>query len=255
VSGTWGPIIFFLSLAAIAIVALRRADIGIAFPVEPTLVVEAIGWVCVIGLILKRYFPPNAFGYKLPTDGWIFASLGFALALALIAGIASSNAAFVLRPGWWKGPAGRIGAIVVVIALAGGLAFGFTNTAVSTEVPSVRTPQPASTFKGLPPCARTYHMPTPDGFTPLSGSQIRGIASCNALFTTGIGLDPGFRRFVAALQKAGWTVTPGRSGPSYRLASLRGRLCGNLTLITQSPKVVLAQVILNSLCPSPAASK
>jgi hypothetical protein len=254
-SGTWGPIIFFLSLTAIAVVVLRRARIGVAFPVEPTLVIEAVGWICVIGLILKRYFPPKAFGFKLPTDGWIFVSLAFALGLALLAGIASSNAAFVLRPGWLKGRAGRIGVVVLVIALAGGLSFGFTNTAVSTAVPKARAPQPASTYKGLPPCARTYKMPTPVGFTPLSGTQIKGFTNCNALFTTTIGLDPGYKRFVAALQKAGWTVTPGRSGASYRTAGLRGRLCGNLTLITQTPKVVVAQVILNSLCPSPVPTK
>jgi len=254
-SGTWGPIIFFLSLTAVAVVLLRRANVGIAFPVESTLVIEAIGWVCVIGLILKRYFPPKAFGFKLPTDGWIFASLAFALALALLAGIASSNAALVLRPGWLKGRAGRIGIVVAAIALAGGLTFGFTNTAVSTSVPTARVPQPASTYKGLPPCARTYQLPTPAGFTPLSGTQIKGFPNCNALFTTTIGLPTGYNRFVAALQKAGWKVTPGRSGTSYRTASLRGRLCGNLTLITQSPKVIVAQVILNSLCPSPVPTK
>jgi hypothetical protein len=254
-SGTWGPIIFFLSLTAVAVVVLRRAGIGIAFPVEPTLVIEGIGWVCVIGLILKRYFPPKAFGFKLPTDGWIFVSLALALGLALLAGFASSNAAFVLRPGWLKGRAGRIGVVVMVLALAGGLSFGFTNTAVSTAVPTARAPQPASTYKGLPPCARTYKMPTPAGFTPLSGTQLKGFANCNALFTTGIGLDQGYKRFAAALQEAGWKVTPGRSGTAYRTAGLRGRLCGNLTLITQTPKVVVAQVILNSLCPSPVPTK
>jgi hypothetical protein len=253
-SGTWGPVIFFLAAAAVVIVVLRRAGIGVAFPVEPTLVVEAIGWVCVIGLILKRYFPPKPFGYKLPTDGWIFASLAFALGLALIAGIASSNAAFVLRPGWWKGAPGRIGAIVLVIALAGGLAFGFTNTAVSTAVPKARVNPPASEFKGLPPCATRIHLPTPTGFTPTAGSEVKGLNNCNVLFTSTLTVDVAFSRFVAALRGKGWSVSPGRPATTFRTARLGGRSCGALTLVAQPTKVVVAQVI-SYPCPVIAPSK
>jgi hypothetical protein len=250
-SGTWGPIIFFLSVAAVAIVVLRRAGIGIAFPVEPTLVVEAIGWVCVIGLILKRYFPPKPFGFKLPTDGWIFASLAFALGLALLAGVASSNASFVLRPGWWKGTAGRIGAVVVVIALAGGLAFGFTNTAVSTAVPKIKENPPATQSKGLPPCAKRLHVPTPTGFTALSGSEVKGLNNCSVQYSSSLPLKTGFDRFVAALQGSGWTVTTGRSSAIYELASLSGRTCGTLTTAQTQPKTLVTLVNLIS-CSQPA---
>src|SRR5437588_2381589 len=134
-SGTWGPVIFFLALAALAIVVLRRAQVPVAFPVESPLVVEAIGWICVIGLILKRYFQPVVFGAKLPSAGWIFASLACALGLAILAGTASSNTAFVLRPRWFSGKPGWIGSAVLAIALAGGLAMGFTNTSVPTTAP------------------------------------------------------------------------------------------------------------------------
>jgi len=247
-SGTWGPIIFFLALAAVAIVVLRRAQIAIAFPIEPTLVVEGIGWVCVIGLILKRYFSPSAFGFKLPTDGWLFASLGLALALALLAGIASKDAAFVLRPGWWKGTPGKIGASVLVITLAGGLVFGFTNTAVSTSIPKANATPPAITTKGLPPCAKRIHLPTPNGFTAAAGSEIPSINHCDIQYASSLPLVTGFDRFVAALRGAGWTVTAGRSSPVYRLATLGGRTCGTLTIAQTRPKTLVALVSLN-VCP------
>ena len=253
-SGTWGPIIFFLAVSAIAIVLLRRQGIPVAFPIEPTLVIEAIGWVCVIALILKRYFPPKAFGFKLPTDGWLFLSMGLAIGLALLAGVASSNAAFVLRPGWWKGAGGRIGAAVLVVALAGGLSFGLTNTAVSTTIPQVQANSPAITSKGLPPCAKRLHVPTPNGFTAVLGTEIRSINQCAVQYSSSLSLPTAFDRFVGALRGSGWTVQAGRSSPMYRLASLSGPTCGSLTVAVTQSKVLVALVNL-SPCPVVTPSK
>jgi hypothetical protein len=253
-SGTWGPVIFFFAVAVVAIVLLRRQGIAVSFPVEPTLVVEAIGWVCVLGVIAKRFFPPKAFGYKLPTDGWLFVSLALALGLALLAGMSSSNAAFVLRPSWWKSTGGKIGTAILVIALAGGLTFGLTNTAVSTTIPQVKANPPAVQSKGLPPCAKRINLPTPDGYTAVLGSEIPSISHCAVQFSSSLPLQIAFTRFVAALRGAGWTVQAGRSSSNYRLAALTGRTCGSLTVAVTQPKVLVALVNL-SPCPAVTPSK
>jgi hypothetical protein len=225
-SGTWGPIIFFLALAALAIVVLRRVQIPVAFPVEAPLVVEAIGWICVIGLILKRYFQPTLFGTKLPSDGWIFASLACALGLAILAGTASSNTAFVLRPRWFGGRPGWIGTAVVAAALAGGLALGFTNTSVPTAAPVKPGPQPTQ-IRGLPNCAKRLKLPTPQGFTAYVGYES---TTCIATWYTSFGLNQAYSRYTSALRAAHWTVTDGQQKTGGRTAALRGPACGNASV-------------------------
>jgi len=230
-SGTWGPIIFFLSLAALTIVILRRAGVSVAFPVESPLVVEGIGWACVIGLILKRYLQPIAFGAKLPSDGRIFVSLACALGLALLAGMASKNSAFVLRPSWFAGKPGWIGTAVLVVALAGGITLGLTNTSVPVASPTVIKPGPQPTqIHGLPPCARKLHIPTPQGFTPYIGYDS---STCIATWFSTFGLNQAYSRFSGALRKAGWTVTDGQARPGGRMGALKGLGCGSASVATQ----------------------
>jgi hypothetical protein len=229
-SGTWGPIIFFLALAALVIVVLRRVQVPIAFPVEPPLVVEAIGWICVVGLILKRYFQPTVFGTKLPSDGWIFVSLACALALAILAGTASSNTAFVLRPRWFGGRPGWIGSAVLAVALAGGLALGFTNTSVPTAAPLKPGPQP-SQIRGLPTCAKRLNLPTPQGFTAYVGYES---TTCIAIWYTNYSLTQAYARYTAALRAAHWTVTDGQQKTGGRQAALRGPACGNASVASAS---------------------
>ena len=237
-SGTWGPIIFFLALAALAIVVLRRMQVEIAFPVEAPRVVEAIGWICVIGLILKRYFQPVVFGTKLPSDGWIFAALASALGLAILAGTASSNTAFVLRPRWFGGTPGWIGSAVLAVALAGGLALGFTNTSVPTAAPVKPAPQP-SQIRGLPNCAKRLHLPTPPGFTAYIGYES---SPCIALWYTSLPLAPAYARYMGALRAAHWTVTDGQQKTGGRSASLRGPACGSASV--QTARLTGAQVVV-----------
>jgi len=241
-SGTWGPIIFFLALAALAIVVLRRVQVSIAFPVEAPLVVEAIGWICVIGLILKRYFQPTVFGTKLPSAGWIFASLACALALAILAGTASSNTAFVLRPRWFGGRPGWIGTAVLAVALAGGLALGFTNTSVPAAAPVKPGPQP-SQIRGLPNCAKRLNLPTPQGFTAYVGYES---TTCIATWYTSFTLSQAYSRYTAALRAARWIVTDGQQKTGGRTAALRGPACGNASVasarLTGKPQVVVEVV-------------
>jgi hypothetical protein len=225
-SGTWGPVIFFLALAALAIVVLRRMQIPVAFPVEAPLVVEAIGWICVIGLILKRYFQPTVFATKLPSDGWIFASLACALGLAILAGTASSNTAFVLRPRWFSGTPGWIGSAVLALALAGGLALGFTNTSVPTAGPVKPAPQPTQ-IRGLPACAKRLNLPTPQGFTAYVGYES---STCIATWYTSLGLNKAYSRYTTALRTAHWTVTDAPQKTGGRSATLRGPACGNVSV-------------------------
>ena len=237
-SRTWGPIIFFLALAALAIVVLRRMQVPIAFPVEAPLIVEGIGWLCVIGLILKRYFQPTVLGVKLPSDGWIFASLACALGLAILAGTASSNTAFVLRPRWFSGRPGWIGTAVLVVALAGGFALGFTGSSVPT--PAALKPTPRLTqFRGLPNCARRLHLPTPPGFTAYFGYES---TSCIATWQTSFGLNRAYLRYKAALRAAHWTVTDGQQKTGGRAGMLSGPACGSVSVATGRAQVLVEVV-------------
>ena len=251
-SGTWGPIIFFLSLAALAIVILRRAGVSVAFPVESPLVVEGIGWACVIGLILKRYLQPISFGAKLPSDGWIFVSLACALGLALVAGMASKNTAFVLRPRWFAAKPGWIGSAVLVLALAGGITLGLTNTSVPVASPTVIRPGPQPTqIRGLPPCAKKLHLPTPQGFTPYVGYDS---SQCIATWFSTFGLNQAYSRYTGALRKAGWTVTDGQARTEGRTGALTGRGCGTASVATQpqngKTRVIVSVIVYPCSTPS-----
>jgi hypothetical protein len=240
-SGTWGPIIFFSALASFVIVVLRRVHVPIAFPVEATLVVEGLGWVSVIGLIFKRYFAPSVLGSTLATDGWIFASLLFALALAILGGMASSSAPFVVRPGWFRGNGGKIGAGVLGIALAAGLTLGFANQA-TTQVAKARTVTPPTQVKGFPPCARRLHLPSPAGFTPTQGFDYKGQDNCIATFSTKLSLTAAYDRYTKALKAGGWTLVQGRSSTASRVVGIRGPVCGTVAVLTQ--KTVTVSVIV-----------
>jgi len=251
-SGTWGPIVFFAALTALAIVGLRRAGIAIDFPVEPTLVIEIIGWVCVVALILKRYRVPQVAGIKLPTDGWIFASLVCALGLAVTAGWASSNAPFVVRKAWFRDPAGRLGTAVIAVALAGGLGFGFAN-AVSAPTSSAGTPTVIPQLvRGVPKCAGKLHIPTPQGYTATQGYDFKNQpTNCVVYYTTSLKLDTALSRMVSTLRASGWTVTQGRPTPISRTLAISGRGCGAVQLITQAGRPTT--VYLNVLpCPKPS---
>jgi len=252
-SGTWGPIIFFLSLAALAIVILRRAGVAIAFPVESPLVVEGIGWACVIGLILKRYLQPIAFDAKLPSDGWIFVSLACALGLALLAGMASKNTAFVMRPRWFTGKPGWIGIVVTAVALAAGITIGLTNTSVPVASPTVIKPGPQpSRIRGLPPCATKLHLPTPAGFTAYIGYD--SSSECIATWFSTFGLNQAYSRYTGALKTAGWTVTDGQARPEGRTGSLKGRGCGSASAATQPlngrTRVIVSVIVYPCSTPS-----
>ena len=252
-SGTWGPIVFFAALTSLAIVVLRRAGVAIEFPVEPTLLVEGIGWLCVIGLILKRYFAPQVAGAKLPTDGWIFASLVCALGLAVTAGWASSNAPFVIRKTWFHDRAGQIGSGVLALAIVGGLSFGFANTVPTVSGSSTGPPIVAPQLtRGLPKCAGRLHIPKPPGFTATQGYDFKNQpTTCVAYFSTSLKLDVGFSRFVAALRAAGWTVTFGKPTPVSRTAGIKGPGCGAMTMIIQSGRPTTAYL---NVLPCPRAT-
>ncbi|MGZ4212725.1 MAG: hypothetical protein ACXVQV_05775 [Actinomycetota bacterium] len=247
-SGSWGPVIFFLALLSVAIVALRRARMPVAFPIEATLIIEAGGWVSVIGLILKRYFAPRAFGFTLPTDGWLFASLGLSLALAVLGGMASSNASFVVRPGWFRGRAGVLGAAIVVLALAGGVTFGFVNTSVQPVARSSPTPQRVD---GMPRCGTRLHLPAPSSFTPTIGFDFKGQPNnCTATLTTTLAIGPATSSYVAALRSAGWTVQESSTSSLYRVLTVKRGACGSIALVALPKRPVSVTATLYPCAPT-----
>jgi len=251
-SATWGPIVFFLALVAVAIVVLRRAGVPVSFPVEPTLVIEGLGWAAVVGIIIKRYFAPKQFSIALPTDGWLFASLLAAVALAVLAGVASSSAPFVIRPGWLRERSGQLGAGILVVALALGIAFGLTNNAFS--VPKVaRQTQPAPTVSGMPTCARRLALPVPSGLTPVAGIDSKNGANCFVTFRTSLSLKTATARYTTILKQNDLKVSAGPATKASSTLGFRGRICGTVQLIKVGNNPVSVAVILLS-CVAPVPS-
>jgi hypothetical protein len=215
--------------------------------------VEGIGWLCVLALILKRYFAPQIAGIRLPTDGWIFASLLCALGLAVTAGWASSSAAFVVRKGWFRDVPGQLGTAALALALVGALAFGFINTVPSASRPGGSLVVAPQLVRGSPKCAARLHLPTPPGFTATQGYDFKDQPStCVTFYSTSLKLDPAMSRFTSALEGEGWSVTIGRPTQISRVAAIRGRSCGALTIVVQSGHPTMAYVnVLPCASPTP----
>ncbi|MFA5890068.1 MAG: hypothetical protein WDA27_03805 [Actinomycetota bacterium] len=273
-SGTWGPVVFFLALAAVGVIALRRLNAPVRFPVESGLVVEAVAWVSIVGLFIKRFMrvKAGATGFTLGVTRGQTIALFVAVGLALVAGRLSTNAPIMIRPGWFRDREGKIGVAILGVALAVGLIFGFTNSAFPGQPqsqagavnPNVRQ------VTGMPKCGKDMRFPVPAGVTATSGYDIKGSPTCVMTFSSSsLTLSKMYSRFVAALRKAGWSVTSSPALQTTRVLSLTKPKCGQMTFIegqsgatsaTASPKASPAKKVRTATvwvgpCASPAPSR
>jgi hypothetical protein len=235
-SGTWGPIIFFLALAGVAIVALRRLKVPIAFPFDHSLILEGIGWLSVGMAFIKRFFAPHLNTFKYQINTWpMLATMFAAVAVALLGGRVSSGAPFVMRPGWFKDRAGKTGAALLGVALALGIAFGLTAGS-SDASQATSNPLKSKQILGFPNCAKKAKFPQFAGFkatlgaeTPASGSQQ---ASCVVTFTAPFTTKVALARIETALQGAHWTFAVAKTAAPASFASLtlKAPKCGAVTI-------------------------
>lgn len=248
-SGTWGPVVLGLAVAAVAIVVLRRLGVAVQFPVHHALVLEGIGWAAVGALLIKRVWAPRIAGTEMGTTGWLIAALIVALGIALVAGSVSQGVVLVLRPGWFAATSGRLGAGVLALGIAAGGAFGVLND-VQTGL-NVPPNQASQLEEGYPECAERL-LPVPEGVEPDRGGPAQG--NCLAVLRTELRQRRAYNRYINTFEAAGWTIVydarQDDENPLLQMQARRGADCAtvlvqagqgmrqkNVTLIIGPPEI------------------
>jgi len=229
-TGTWGPVVFFLGVGAVVLVALRRLKIAVSLPFPESVVLEGIGWLATLTSIVKaRFRPEYQAGLKFGLGNWVWLAVGAGLAIALLAARSSGKAPFVAIPGWWRGRAGTVGAAVLVAIVAASAAFAATNSYKAK--PLAGTPQAqqsSNAVRGqIPDCAKS--VPFPRTFRPVSGASQSD--SCVALLATDQKPTDATAAIKASLTAGHWrfTATPGVSGST--ILALTSPKCGTLQIV------------------------
>lgn len=257
-AGRFGPLVTFLGLAGVLIVLLRRFRKDVAFPVDHALVIEGIGWLTTLGIVLSNLFRPKVASFPTRSSIFLFVSLLLAVALALWAGRISSSAPFVIRPGWFKRAAGKLGAAILIVSLLAGVAFGVLNGGSNdlSAAPTKRN-QPPAKILGEPPCLKTYKFPVPAGIKAEYG--LPSNEPCIAVFFSELKAATVDSRLRAALTNAGWKYSrakavKGTSTGDFRQLSLTKPSCGTVVTLPDPNKKHKTQVVV-SLASCPTAKK
>jgi hypothetical protein len=231
-SGTWGPIILALGVGSFLLIVLRRIKVAVGLPFEESLVHEAIGWVSLIGIALKSRFRP---GSDLFGVGWgIYVAIGAAVPLLLIAGRMSPHAPLVVRPGWFRGRAGRIGIVVIAVVLAGGATFATRNAVDLKGTVGTNRRLPPGTVRGLPKCAESF--PLPKNTKPTFGVGDKDAPTCQAYFSDERSLADTVAAFKEALDKDGWVYTTQQQSPAVTQFDISKPRCGQLYVVSNTPQ-------------------
>lgn len=257
-SGTWGPIVFFLAVAALAIVGLRRLGVAVAFPVSHALVLEGIGWVSVVFMLLKRFRTPTGFEPAGPIDGGYWLAIVASVGVALLASRLSKDAPFLTIPGWFAGRAGKIGAGILAFSLIAGVAFAFTTDFGSAARPNFGSAggndEVPQLQQGLPSCITDSGFPVPEGVQPSQGYGNDEQNICTAIFTSDRSVKQLDKAYRAALKQADWgfQVLKGAAGGSEnaRVYSITAPECGTLQILNTEQSRSISVVIGPDFCQS-----
>ena len=251
-SGTWGPIILALGAGSFLLILLRRLKIPVGLPFEESLVHEGIGWLSLIGIALKSRFRPgqNLFGIGYG----IYVAIGAAVLLLLIAGRMSPHAPLVVRPGWFRGRAGRIGMVVIALVLASAATFATTNAVNLSADTTTNRRLPPGTVRGLPKCAESF--PVPKDVRPTFGVGEKDAPTCQAYFSDDRSLADAVAAFKESLDKAGWTYTTQQQSPAVTQFDITKPRCGQLYVVSntqQGSSGSLAYATFGPCTPAPTA--
>lgn len=249
-TGSLGPVVFFLGLASLAIIVLRRAGVALSLPTEESLVHEGFGYAAVLAVLVKARFrpglPPELGGIRMGVGWGIWLAVVAGIAVALLAARMGPRAPLVLRPGWYRAAGGRLGASVLGLALVCASAFGVTQSFdLQAALQARQTPGPTGNIvRGrLPGCAR--RIPVPRGVKALAGVEPSGQqAVCVAQL--GSSLTPArlAALYKRELRKAGWTFTVPQQQGSFQTLSLTGPRCGSMYFVQAQSGGSVAQVAL-----------
>jgi hypothetical protein len=221
-TGSWGPVILFLAAGSLLLVALRRVGLAVSLPIEESLVHEAAGWLALAAAVLKSRFRPGLEGLLLSYGLWV--GIGGAVLLIILAGRMSPHAPLVFRPGWHRGRAGKIGAVVLLAMIGGSAAFGMINTTPLVPKASVSNVPGVITGR-LPDCAKGF--PVPSGVRPTQAFE----RPCQAQLSSDKTAADVTAAFDAALKQGGWTFTSAVQGPGATTFTLTKPTCGTLVVV------------------------
>jgi hypothetical protein len=225
-SGTWGPIIVFLALGSVVLIALRRIGVRVGLPVEESLIHEGAGWISLVGAVLMSRFRPGPKDL-LTADYGVWIAIGAAAVLIVLAGRMSPHAPLHVRPGWQKGRAGLIGIVVLGIIVAGSAVFGVTNSPKLQATGSVSDPLTGSVRGKVPDCAKDF--PLPEGIKPQYGFGVGG--TCQVQMTSTKTTQVLIDEFRTLLRSKGWTFTEDQRQPGVWILAITKPRCGTLAIV------------------------
>ncbi|HVL89230.1 MAG TPA: hypothetical protein VM841_03235 [Actinomycetota bacterium] len=238
-TGTWGPMIFFLGLASLAIAVFRRAGVRVGLPVADSHLHEGIGWAAIIGAVIKLRAVPKEQGIQMGWNWGIIVAIVAAFALAFLAGRMSGSMTFTTIPGWFRGRAGKIGLAVLLLAIAGSALFGITQNvspyALATGRPTTDGGGDGGVASNVlrdefPKCAEGF--PRPADAKPREGVEQKGQSPCVFTFSTAETPDELLKFYTSELKKDGWSVQalPSRGEGIGHAMTFSSPKCGSMSM-------------------------
>lgn len=238
-TGTWGPVVFFLALASVLTIALRRLNLPLTLPFEESLLHEGVGWISVIAVIVKASRTPAINGVPGMGVAWgIWPALAAALALGYLGARMSPRAPLVIRPEWYRGAGGVAAALILAIAVTGSVAAG---AAISYDLRGALlarvgiTPQspPKIVRKRLPDCAKGF--PVPPDVRPTIGFEAQKPGGlCLAQLRSTQPAQQLAALYERQLHRAGWQfVKPSAVRGQVATLQLTSPRCGTIAFVPE----------------------
>jgi len=132
-----------------------------------------------------------------------------------------------------------IGVAILALALAGGAAFGLTNSVGKARDAALKADNPApisntnaKTTTGYPECAKKAGLPVPKGMKPISGTELSSPTEyCSADLSSSLRVAEVVARYQQALREANWKFQViGPTGTEGRVVALSAPKCGTLAV-------------------------
>lgn len=244
-SGLVAPLILFLAAGSFVLVVLRRLRLGVSLPVEESLAHEAAGWLSLVAAVVKSRIRPSVVGFSLSTSYGVWIAIGAAALLVVLAGRMSPRAPLVFRPGWHRGRAGTVGALVLLAVIAGSAVFGATNSPKLTAGSTTNPDLFRGTVRGkLPECAKGF--PIPSGVKPEFGFDTA--TTCQAQLSSTQSSTKLIAAFKSSLTSAKWTFTEVKGAAGSSIFSITKPRCATLAVVPDRTGSVVA--VSFTSCPS-----
>ncbi|MHB8510557.1 MAG: hypothetical protein ACYDCC_00085 [Actinomycetota bacterium] len=254
-TGTWGPMVAILGALSAVLAILRIAGVRVKLPYPDATIHEGVGWIALIGTVVKfRVVPKGPGGSPAMSFHWlIFIAAGAALILAMLAGRMSKISPFAAVHNWFAEKAGKIGALLLVLAVGGSVAFGMTNKvdvvklAYGTSTSTLRGTQGVFTPKGeFPKCLSGF--PHPADAAAQSGTER---PTCSVSFLTKLSINDVLAFYKTAFDKSGQKYKVGSPPGGYQAMCLESPLKAVVYIVRASATANQTSVVYYAtpVCP------